>query len=190
MHPTSPVPLLRRVAVLGAVALALTGCTPDAKDDPEPTASASATGGPVVVGAQEYEPILEVTLPVPRSTKGSETTVGLVSLVQSGKVTELRVVLTPDFPAAEEGEAISIYDMFGKDVLPTIWDVANLRSYGVLADTGRDFETDVVHAEVANGEPILYQAFFPALEGRPETVDVVLHAAWPVFEDVPVTYED
>ena len=187
-HPTTPVPLLRRVAVVGAVALALVACSPDAKDEPEPTASAA--GGPVVVGAEEYEPILEATLPVPRSTTDAEATVGLVSLVQTGKVTELRVVLTPSFPEAEEGERISIYDMFGKDVLPTVWDVPGMRSYNVLSDTGRDFETDVVRADAANGESVLYQAFFPAFEGRPETVDLVLHSAWPTFEDVPVTYED
>ncbi|MBB2924342.1 hypothetical protein [Cellulomonas cellasea] len=186
-HRTSPHPL-RRTAAVGALLLALTACTPDAQDDPEPTAA--ATGGPVVVGAQEYEPILEMTLPVPRSAEGNETTVGLVSPVQSGRTTELRLVLTPSFPEAEEGEEISVYDMFGEDVFPVIWDVAGLRSYNVVSDTGRDFETDVVRATAANGEPVLYQAFFPALEDRPETVDLALHPSWPVLEDVPVTYED
>ena len=187
MTPRPRAQLLRRTAVVGATLLALTACTADASDDPAPAASAS--GGPVVVGAEEYEPILEVTLPVPGSEDGDETTVGLVSLVASGPTTELRLVLTPSFPSLEEGEDVSIFDMFGSHNNPQLWDIEGVRTYDIVRDGPSSFETDVVHAATGNGEPLLYQAFFPTLEGRPETVDLVLHPAWPVIQDVPVTYE-
>ncbi|MDT0166835.1 hypothetical protein Q9R32_14870 [Actinotalea sp. AC32] len=195
-----------RSIVLGAAtvacAVALVGCTSGGGDGPDASSSAGTsersggeggdggTGGegPVVVGGHEYEPILEGTFAVPGTAGDDETTVGLVSLVGSGDTTELRLVLTPQFSSADEG--ISIYEMLDDHVAPEIWDVAGLRSYEVVSDTGIELETDVVAAQTANGEPLLYQGFFPALEGRPEAVDVVVHPAWPVFEDVPVTYED
>ncbi|KGM11544.1 hypothetical protein [Cellulomonas carbonis] len=201
-------PRPRRSTLLGAsavaCAVALVACTPGGGDDPDASSSADTSersggdggdgggaggdGGPVVVGGHEYEPILEGTFPVPGTAGDDATTVGLVSLVGSGDTTELRLVLTPQFSSADEG--ISIYEMLDDHVAPEIWDVAGLRSYDVVSDTGIELETDVVAAQTANGEPVLYQGFFPALEGRPEAVDVVVHPAWPVFEDVPVTYED
>lgn len=192
-------PRLRATAAAVVLVAALAGCTAGQEpDDGAPTAEADADGadgdarrdgGPVVIGAHEYEPIVEATFEVPRG-EGNEVTVGLVSLVASGQTTELRLVMTPSFPDADDDERISVYDMFGKQVMPRLWDVQNLREYQQVADTGRDFETDVVRADVRNGEPVLYQAWFPFPEARPEALDVVLHPAWPVVEDVPVTYED
>jgi hypothetical protein len=35
-----------------------------------------------------------------------------------------------------------------------------------------------------------YQAFFAAPEDEISTIDVRLAESWPVFEDVPLTFED
>lgn len=178
----------RTVLAAAVLVAGLTACT--AGDDdagPESTPSSTPTGGPLVVGATELEPIVEVTFDVPRG-EGDKVTIGLVSLVASGQTTELRVLMTPDFTSAKED--ISVYDMFGHDTFAELWDIENLRSYDVISDTGIEFETDVVYAKTSNGKPILYQAWYPFPEGRPETLDVSLHPSWPVIEDVPVTYED
>lgn len=103
----------RTVLTAAVLVAGLTACT--AGDDdagPESTPSSTPTGGPLVVGATELEPIVEVTFDVPRG-EGDKVTIGLVSLVASGQTTELRVLMTPDFTSAKED--ISVYDMFGHD---------------------------------------------------------------------------
>jgi hypothetical protein len=160
-----------------AVVLALGACSGDAEDGPTP----------VVVGAEEYEPILETRLPVPGSVD-DEVTVGLVSLTADGSTVELRVLLTPHFAGDDPTETYSVYDMLGGDHDPRIVDVGALTQYDVVSGSGTDLATDVVAAETVNGRPVLYQAWFPAPEGEPATVDVRLHDAWPAFEDVPVTW--
>ncbi|MGO1339453.1 MAG: hypothetical protein ACTML1_07680, partial [Cellulosimicrobium funkei] len=159
-------------------ALSLGACTGEAEDGPTP----------VVVGAAEYEPILETRLPVPGSAE-DEVTLGLVSLVADGSTVELRVLMTPHFAGDDSAETYSVYDMLGKDHNPRIVDVGALTQYDVVSASGQKLSTDPVTADTVNGRPLLYQAWFPRPEGEPRTVDVRLHDAWPAFEDVPVTWE-
>lgn len=187
----------RAAAVLLGVALLTAACTAseEAPDDVDATeqadhddeAEGSGPRAAVVIGAHEYELMNEVTFPVPGSAE-DKVRVGLASLVVEGPTTELRLVLTPEFTSKDTG--ISIYLMFGQNMNPVITDVGALTEYRRLNATGLDFHTDPVGAKTNNGEPILYQAWFPAFEGRPEAVDVMPHPAWPPFEDVPVTYVD
>ncbi|MBD5785093.1 hypothetical protein IF650_02765 [Cellulosimicrobium terreum] len=163
---------------LAAVLLLAAACSGGDDEGPEP----------VTVGAEEYEPVITTTVPVPGSPD-DEVTVGVVSLDASGSTAELKVVLTPHFASAEPEDTISIYDMFGYDVLPTILDVDALTSYDVVSSGGESLRTDVNRAKARNDEPILFQAWFPRPKGDPAAVDLTLHASWPVFEDMPVTYE-
>lgn len=144
-----------------------------------------------MVGAHEYEPVLEARLPVPGSAD-DEVTVGVVSLVADGPTVELRVLFTPHFADddAERPEKHSVYDMLGNDHDPWLLDVDALTRYDVVSAPGEDLATDVVFAETVNGRPVLYQAWFPRPDGEPEALDVRLHAAWPAFEDVPVTWTE
>ncbi|WP_435738225.1 hypothetical protein V5D56_06440 [Cellulosimicrobium sp. PMB13] len=177
-HLGRPTVVVAAAVVLG---LALGGCS---GDDPAEAPT------PVVVGATEYEPILETRLPVPGSAE-DEVTVGLVSLVAEGSTVELRVLLTPHFVEddPDRPEEHSVYDMLGSHHDPWLLDVGSLTRYDVVSAPGKDMATDVVYAQTANGHPLLYQAWFPRPEGDPATVDVRLHDAWPAFEDVPVTWE-
>ncbi|MCB7135084.1 hypothetical protein [Cellulosimicrobium marinum] len=184
--PVDPCTSARRRAGVAAAALSLSvllvACT---GDDPEPGPS------PVVVGAQEYEPVLEVRLPVPGSAE-DEVTVGLVSLVAEGPTVELRVLLTPHFVEddPDRPEEHSVYDMLGSHHDPWLLDVDTLTRYDVVSAPGEDLSTDIVYAQTTNDRALLYQAWFPRPEGDPAAVDVRLHDAWPAFEDVPVTWEE
>ncbi|MBD8079931.1 hypothetical protein [Cellulosimicrobium arenosum] len=168
----------RTVGAVAAVLLLAAACTGGDEDEIEP----------VTVGADEYQPVVEMTVPVPRSPE-DEVTVGVVALTADGPTTQLQVVLTPHFTSVEPGDLVSIYDMFGNDVLPTIVDVDAVTSYEVVSDTGTDLETDVNRASARNDEAVLYQAWFPRPQGDPAAVDLWLHPSWPAIEDFPVTYE-
>jgi len=182
------------VAVVVSAVLALAGCT-GGDDEPSPTGptaaqpSASGTPGPVGDDAASLEGqgIASATFAVPGSP---EDTVDVViqSLVVSGKTTELRVVFTPHFTSIAPDDTVSIFEMTDQNLRPTLNDTIGLTQYFVLSNTGLDWETDVTTA-VTNGTPVLYQAWFAAPQSRAEVLDLQLSAAWPPFENLPLTYE-
>ncbi len=161
--------------------------TPDAAEAANGGSDDAATGGAVVVGGHDYTPVAQATLAVPNKPE-DKVDVGVVSLTAKGTSVELRVVMTPHLAAA--GDDINVFTMFGSSVHPQLVDVGALTSYELLATSGKQLETDVVDAKTQDGKPLLYQAWFPRPQGDPAAVDVWLHGSWPVFEDVPVTYED
>jgi hypothetical protein len=205
------VPRRRIVALVTGVAVAglLAGCTGgDDKGGTGESASSAATsrassgaeaadggtdgsasGAAVTVGGHDYTPVVQATVTVPNKPENT-VDVGVVSLVAKGRSVELRVVMTPHLTGGAADGAVNVFEMFGNSVHPQLVDVDALTSYELLATAGKQLETDVVDARTQDGEPLLYQAWFPRPQGDPAAVDVWLHGSWPVFEDVPVTYED
>lgn len=176
------------VTVLVVGVLGLAGCT--GGGDPKPSGSGSAAAAGGSGGAvQQAGTVVEGTFPVPGDTDHT-VRVEVEPLVVQDKTMELRVWFTPDEELADGG-SVNIYGMTGEgDLLPALNDLEHLTQYFVLSETGQQWETDVVRAEAAGGEPVLYQAWFAAPTERVESLDLSLVASWAPFEDVPVTYED
>ncbi|WP_421742413.1 hypothetical protein [Cellulomonas sp.] len=177
------------VAVVLVGVLGLAGCT--GGDDPEPsgTGSAVATAGPGGT-AQQAGTVFEATFPVPGGSD-SQVRVEVEPLVVQGRTMELRVWFTPDDDSLADGDTVNVYGLTGEgDLLPSLNDLEHLTQYFVLSETGQQWATDTVRAEAANGEPVLYQAWFAAPTEQVEALDLSLVASWAPFENVPVTYED
>ena len=177
------------VAVVLAGALGLAGCT--GGDDPQPSGTTSAAAADAPGGmVQQAGTVFEGTFSVP-GDPDSEVRVEVEPLVVTGKTMELRVWFTPDIESLADGDTANLYDLTGDgDLRPALNDLENLTQYFVLSETGMEWETDVVSADAANGERVLYQAWFAAPAQRVESLDLSLVASWAPFEDVPVTYED
>lgn len=177
------------VTVVLAGVLGLAGCTGDNDPEPSGTGSAAAAQGPSGT-VQQAGTVFEATFSTPGNTDAS-VRVEVEALVVRGKTMELRVWFTPDDDSLADGDVASIYDMTGEgDLRPALNDLEHLTQYFVLSETGQDWETDNASAKAANGEPVLYQAWFAAPTDRVEALDLSLVASWAPFENVPVTYED
>lgn len=114
--------------------------------------------------------------------------VGVASIMVSGKLMELRLVLTPQYDDA--GSPVSVYDMMGLTHYPALLDRANLKQYDVVRDEKSQVLESSSSAEAAKGASVGYQTFFPAPEEKVSQVDVTFPNGWPTLTDVPVTYED
>ena len=204
--------LSHRLAPIAAVVtlLALSACTPTGPsaefDDPAATQSADDTTGASgddtaeeggadepagTVGVDFPDPekvVADATFTVP-GTESDKVRFGIESIVVSDRTMELRLVMTPEFD--DGGSAASVYDALGQNVSVALIDRENLKEYQVLqADGGgRWFRTDPIYAKALPGVSVGYQMFFAAPEDEITTIDVRLAESWPVFEDVPLTFE-
>jgi hypothetical protein len=133
--------------------------------------------------------VADATFTVP-GTEADKVRFGIESIVVSERTMELRLVMTPEFD--DGGRAASVYDALGQDTNIALIDRENLKEYHVLAADGggRWYRSDPVHTKALPGMPVGYQAFFAAPEDDISTIDVRLAESWPVFEDVPLTFED
>lgn len=177
------------VSVVLVGALGLAGCT--GGDDPEPSATRSAASADAPGGTvQQAGTVFEATFTEP-GDPDSGVRVEVEPLVVQGRTMELRVWFTPDDESLADGDTVNIYEMTGDgDLHPALNDLEHLTQYFVLSETGQGWATDTVSADAANGEPVLYQAWFAAPAQKVESLDLSLVASWAPFEDVPVTYED
>jgi hypothetical protein len=203
--------LSHRLAPIAAVVtlLVLSACTPTGPsaefDDSAATQTADDAGtsgadtaeeggadeptGTVGIDFPDPEKVVaDATFTVP-GTEADKVRFGIESIVVSDRTMELRLVMTPEFD--DGGSAASVYDALGQHVNIVLIDRENLKEYEVLqADGGgRWFRTDPIHAKALPGVSVGYQMFFAAPEDEISTIDVRLADSWPVFEDVPLTFE-
>jgi len=203
--------LPRRLAPIAVVTLlALSACTgesPDAEfDDTAATTEATAesdSGGGTPASGDGDEPagtvgvdfpdpddvVADATFTVP-GTESDKVRFGVESIVVSGRTMELRLVMTPEFD--DGGSPASVYDALGTNTRISLIDRENLKQYEVLReDSGSgSFQNDLVYTKALPGQSVGFQAFFAAPEDEITTIDVRLADSWPVFEDVPLTFED
>ncbi|MFE7405357.1 hypothetical protein [Isoptericola sp. NPDC057559] len=191
----------------GATAQVTDGATTspaaDGEDDADPASNDSTTGSgegsgegsgggsgrPGVDFPDPDDVIADATFTVP-GTEDKKVRIGVESVVVSGRTTELRLVMTPEFD--DGGQPASFYDATGEAPALTLIDRENLKEYSVLeADGGgRWYRSDPVFTTALPGQSVGYQAFFAAPEDDITAVDVKLADSMPVFEDVPLTFED
>lgn len=210
MSPVRPRQLHRSalaLAVASALAVALPACAPEPTNAGPEEPSASAVSEPDGTDAAGSDPdgatatgtigvdfpdpdavIADATFPVPGTT-GQQLRVGIESLTVRDGVTELRLVLTPQW----DGSDIRIYTMLGAqgDVLEglKLIDIPNLKEYQTLRAGGSRWTTDPYWGGTEGGQPVGFQAFFPAPEDEVDSFDVVINPSWPAFEAVPLTRE-
>lgn len=198
--------LPRRLAPIAVVSLlALSACTsgsPDAEfDDAASTAEATTETDTEDAGGDESTGTIGVDFPDPEEvvadatftvpgTESDKVRFGVESIVVAGSTMELRLVMTPEFD--DGGSAASVYDALGENTRISLIDRENLKEYGVLRDDsgGKTFQNNLVYTEALPGQSVAFQAFFAAPEDEISTIDVRLTDSWPVFEDVPLTFED
>lgn len=177
-------------ALAAMIIVGTVGCT--AADEPadepaeEQQQDEGAAAGGATLDPADAVAHAEVTLP------GVEGSIGvdLFPLETEGKVQTLNVLLTPDFPELGENEVISIYEMLGETSFsPQLIDKTNLKTYSVIASRQNQsitWSTEVVDTKTTNGETVAVWAVYAAPEDDVESLDVMLHDGWPVFEDIPV----
>lgn len=174
----------RTVAVGLVVVGGLTGCFGGAAE-PGATASATAaTSGPRVQVVEDGEGVAEFVAPGLNDYDG-DVRVVVDSLTVAGETMELRLRLTP--LEGDPEQQVSIYDMF--DTWPELSDLEHLTKYKVLGRPNNDWQTNKVGTKAHVGEPVLYQAWFPAPREKVESLDLSIHPSWPSVLDVPVTWE-
>lgn len=203
-HPRS-----RRLAAvaLAAVLMATAACSDGDADDraefestddtsPAPTddgvdGAATVTGEGAAIGVSFPDPddvVAEATFPAPNHP-GEEIRIGVESIIVTEQTMELRLVITPLF---DEGP-VSVLDLLenGTGVVPgTLIDRVNLKEYVVLTDGPNRYETNGRLVEAVEGQTVAFQRFFAPPEDDIDVIDVKVHDALPVFEDVPLTFED
>lgn len=180
-------------AALATTGLLLAGCT---GDEPSQAPSSSAgSDGENVSGAdvedREVAAIVEQTVSDPESPEDT-VTIGVQSLAVEGETMVLRLVITPDFASASDGEEVTLDEavvggvqFFG--VTLRLLDRENLKEYSVIHEGNEWWASAKGEVGSTNGQPMYAFAVFAAPEDDIETVDVVLDEQWPEFTDVPIT---
>jgi len=161
----------------------------DAATDSDDSGEDETSGQAGVDFPDPDDVVADATFTVP-GTEDKKVRFGVESIVVSGATMELRLVMTPEFD--DGGRPASFYDATGEAPSLTLIDRENLKEYRVVeADGGgRWFRSDPVFTTALPGQSVGYQAFFAAPEDDITTVDVKLAESMPVFEDVPLTFED
>lgn len=163
----------------------LAGCTGGDAEPPAAGASGSPTSGAGVVRVGDRDAIVELTA---RGVNGydGDVHVAVQSLTVEGRTMELRVALTPLGGDEEEDDGrVSAFRIF--DCWPVLSDVERLTQYHVLGGPNERMRSDPTGVKTLVGEPMLFQAWFPAPHEDVEVLDLVLDPAWPSFTDIPVT---
>ena len=163
----------------------LAGCTGGDAEDPAASASSSPASGVGVVSVGDGDAIVELTARGANGYDGS-VQIEVQSLTVEGRTMELRVALTPLGGDEEEDDGtISAFSVF--DGMPVLSDVERLTQYHVVGGANERMRSDMTGVKTLVGEPMLFQAWFPAPHEDVEVLDLVLDPAWPSFTDVPVT---
>lgn len=117
---------------------------------------------------------------------------GVQSLTVNGETMVLRLVVTPDFASAGEGEVVSLGDamdvgseFFGVQL--RLLDRQNLKEYSVIVNGNDWWASSSGEVGATNGEPMYAFAVFAAPEDDIDTIDVRLNEQWPEFTDVPIS---
>ncbi|PZR53527.1 hypothetical protein DNL40_08505 [Xylanimonas oleitrophica] len=175
----------------------LAGCTgaggaaevdpPSAAQEADGDAGGASADVITVEGPDPDDVIADGTFTVPGS-RDDQVRVGIQRLAVEGDVMNLRLVLTPLYD--NDGSAVSVFQMFDQTIGIVLIDRENLKEYRAVHWTAGTWSTDAVHAKAFEGESVGYQTWFAAPVDDIDTIDVQLHASWPVFEDVPIVRED
>jgi hypothetical protein len=113
--------------------------------------------------------------------------VGVVRVIVTGKLLELRLVLTPQYDDA--GAPVTVFDMMGITHYPSLLDRENLKQYDVVRDEKGQVLESSTRAEGLRGATVGYQSFFPAPEDNVTKLDVTFPNGWATLNDVPVVRE-
>ncbi|MBW3651140.1 MAG: hypothetical protein KY458_11285 [Actinobacteria bacterium] len=187
----------KRAAVLAAVTVlsvaGLVGCsdkdggTASSPGSTGPGAGKVGTGGPAQVATVDPDKVLARQTFKLRRTPEDTVEVGVVSLVVTGKVATLTLVMTPRFKSVPADMAVSVYDIYENGVFgPYLLDLANLKRYDVVRSGPKELASDSVHTETVNGTPMSAYAVFAAPQDGATEVDVHIADWWPAFKAVPV----
>lgn len=201
---TSP----RIAAAALAAAVVLAGCSgQDAEfDDGDSAATASAPESTADTAEADATPVA-ATWPDPENLVAEDvfTTldsteekvkIGIEGIIVDGDTMELRLLFTPEenLEKVKLNEVLPYATRVHMDI--KLIDRENLKEYHVIEapgtlptwyQTGGRNEADV---EALAGEVVGFQSFYAAPEDDIDTIDVVLGVGLPVFEDVPLTFED
>ena len=186
--------LLTAVASL----LVLSGCSTGSDGEPAadgPTTSATA-GAEKTAGAADgsievdtFDASDVLAKQTVRMPENPEDTVefGLQSLVVEGSIATLQLVVTPRFKSESADEMISLFDIYGPNVLPLyLLDRKNLKRYDIVRSGPKVFASNSVGTRTVNGTPMAAYAVFAAPQDEIATIDVFMADYWPEFKNVPV----
>ena len=147
----------------------------------------AGSAGPAQVATVDPDKVLARQTFKLRRKPDDTVEVGVVSLVVTGKVATLNLVMTPRFKSVPADRAVSIYDIYENNVFgPYLLDLANLKRYDVVRSGPKEFASDSVHTETVNGTPMSAYAVFAAPQDGATAVDVHIADWWPAFKAVPV----
>lgn len=189
--------------MLGLVGLiSLTGCSSDANSTNETNDTqndqsatqddekASSQSDPVEATWPDDEDLVaEDVFPTLRSADQT-VRVGIEDIIVTDDTMELRMVYTPE----ENLEDVRFVDvttnMYSSPEVALI-DRENLKKYSVLEEIdGPKRYQSSDSSEARAGETVGFQVFYPAPEDDIDVIDVDLGSSLPIFEDVPLTFED
>jgi len=186
-----------RAAVLAAVTVlsvaGVVGCsdkdrgTASSPGSAVPATGKAGTAGPAPLATVDPDKVLARQTFKLRRKPEDTVEVGVVSLVVTGKVATLNLIMTPRFKSVPADKAVSVYDIYENTVFgPYLLDLANLKRYDVVRSGPKEFASDSIHTETVNGTPMSAYAVFAAPQDGATAVDVHIADWWPAFKAVPV----
>jgi len=189
--------------IVAALALGLlTGCGTAKDSSPTPASSSPKSGSGSTQGAEASAsngasemgvdlPDLSKTIYAKQFAIPGEpqhkVTVGVLSLERKGRLTILKVVVTPDFADRTASQTVTLTDALDVTLTwqPHLFDLTNLKSYRVVSGTAGylNFED----GKAVSGQPIYGWAAFASPPADVKSLDLQMTAWMPRFTNVPIS---
>lgn len=184
---------LKGIAPLGVAGLLfLAGCgsEQEAMSDQEDSSQELNSGDPVKATWPDDEDLVAEDVFPTLDSEDEKVRVGIESIVVTDDTMELRMLFSPE-ENVDELRFVDITRNMYSTVDVNLIDRENLKIYSVLEEIdGGGLYQSPSDTKARTGETVGFQIFYPAPEDGIDTVDVDLGTSLPIFEDVPLTFED
>jgi len=188
---------LKRITIALLGLAFLVGCSSDndaADNNPEQDEATGdaqqASAEPInATWPEEDELVAEDVFPTLKSEE-QKVRVGIESIVVNDDTMELRMVFSPE-ENVDELRFVDITKNMYSEVDVNLFDRDNLKRYSVLEEIdGAKRYQSPSDTKARAGETVGFQIFYPAPEDDIDVIDVELGTSLPIFEDVPLAFED
>lgn len=132
--------------------------------------------------------VVEDVFTAPNSERDT-VRVGIEGIIVTEQTMELRLVLTPE----DGGDGLRVWDVLREEanVDARLIDRENLKEYSVLRSAGSSEPyMPSSQARLTAGQSLGFPIFYAPPEDDIDTVDVQLSSELPIFEDVPLTFQE
>jgi len=178
------------LGITGLLFLAGCGSEQEAVSDQDDSSQAQDSGDPVEATWPDDDDLVAEDVFPTLDSEDEKVRVGIESIVVADDTMELRMLFSPE-ENVDELRFVDITRNMYSTVDVNLIDRENLKSYSVLEEIdGGGLYQSPSDTTARTGETVGFQIFYPAPEDDIDSIDVDLGSSLPIFEDVPLTFED